>query len=72
MIAPPPRIYSRSWPASATATDEATPGGHLPLTLLVEDGTDDRARTLGGAVITLGRVPGNDIVVTDATFAIVG
>ena len=38
----------------------------MPLTLLVEDGTDDRARTLGGAVITLGRVPGNDVVVTDA------
>ncbi|MCB9541409.1 MAG: sigma 54-interacting transcriptional regulator [Myxococcales bacterium] len=38
----------------------------MPLTLLVEDGTDDRPRTLGGAVITLGRVPGNDVVVQDA------
>lgn len=38
----------------------------MPLTLLVEDGTDDLPRNFGGAVITLGRVAGNDVVIGDA------
>lgn len=37
----------------------------MPLTLLIEDG-DARPQTLSGAVITIGRVPGNDVVVRDA------
>ncbi len=38
----------------------------MPLSLLIEDGEDRAPQTLTGAVITIGRVAGNDVVVPDA------